>query len=100
MGMNVKITGIKENKTEEYINHSAVVRACVDAGISTLPKETIDFFNCGERPSLDVINDILEIELIEDKHYVDISGFDDDTFELHLDTLPACIRSVKIEITY
>ncbi len=42
--MSTQITGFVSPENENYKKHSKVLIACIDAGISELPKETAEYF--------------------------------------------------------
>ena len=44
MGMSTRITGFVSPENENYKKHAKVLNACIEAGISELPKETAEYF--------------------------------------------------------
>jgi hypothetical protein len=44
MGMTTRIKGFVSPENEDYKKHSKVLIACMEAGISELPKETAEYF--------------------------------------------------------
>jgi hypothetical protein len=62
MGMSTHVTGFISDKNEVYIKHANVLKACLDAGIEKLPKETAEFFD----------SEYCEKHLLEEKLEIDI----------------------------
>lgn len=44
MGMSTHVVAFVSDEDNTYQKHAAVLRACADAGISELPKETAEYF--------------------------------------------------------
>ena len=44
MGMSTRVTGFVSAENETYKKQVRVLKACIDAGISELPKETAEYF--------------------------------------------------------
>jgi len=44
MGMSTYVTGFVSPENENYKKHAKVLIACIEAGISELPKETAEYF--------------------------------------------------------
>lgn len=44
MGMSTRVCGFISSNNDTYQKHSKVLRACIDAGIEELPKETAEYF--------------------------------------------------------
>lgn len=51
MGMSTHVKGFVSTENENYKKHSKVLIACIEAGISELPKETAEYFGI-ERQSV------------------------------------------------
>ena len=62
MSVNLSYDGLKSSDTELYRKHSNVLKACIEANISKLPKETSEFFNA-THPDIYLLEEKLTIEL-------------------------------------
>ena len=62
MGMSTYVKGFVSPNNETYKKHSKVLRACIDAGISELPKETAEYFG-SEYPEEYLFEEKLEVEI-------------------------------------
>jgi hypothetical protein len=62
MGMSTNVIGIRSGNDSEYQKHSKVLRACLDAGIEKLPRETAEYF--GEKyPYEGLFEEVLEVSI-------------------------------------
>lgn len=90
MGMSTSLIGFVSPDNEDYKKHAAVLRACLDANIEELPKETAEFFN----------NAWPEEYLLEEKLKITIPyrTYDEDMqegFEIILSEIPAEVHKIR-----
>ena len=62
MGMSTHVTGFVSPENENYKKHSKVLIACIEAGISELPKETAEYFG-SEYPEKYLLEEKLEVAI-------------------------------------
>ena len=62
MGTTLRVTGFVSTENETYKKQAKVLIACVEAGISNLPKETAEYFG-SEYPEMWLLEDKLAKEI-------------------------------------
>lgn len=62
MSMSTHIKGFRSADNPEYKKHAAVLKACADANIEWLPKETAKYFGTN-RPDLCYLEESLEVDI-------------------------------------
>jgi hypothetical protein len=62
MGMSTNVKGFISDKNELYQKHAKVLKACMEAGIKLLPKETADYFG-SEYPEKYLLEEKLKIDI-------------------------------------
>lgn len=62
MGMSTHVTGFVSPENENYKKHSKVLIACIEAGISELPKETAEYFG-SKYPEKYLLEEKLEVKI-------------------------------------
>jgi hypothetical protein len=60
--MSTHVTGFIPATDSLYIKHSNVLKACIDAGIEELPRETAEYFNC-KYPEKYLFEDKLRVDI-------------------------------------
>jgi hypothetical protein len=95
MGMSTRVTGFVSSNNEEYIKHSKVLRACIDAKIGKLPKETADFFG-SEYPEEYLFDEKLEIKIKTHVYNEDMT----EGFEVILSELPKEVYKIRFSNSY
>lgn len=96
MSISTSIQAFIPDTDETYKKHKRVLLACLDAEIS-LPKETADYF--GETdPEEYLLEQKLEIELVQGKHYKDWSDDNSDGFEIELKDIPKGVTKLRFSI--
>ncbi len=95
MGMSTRIKGFISDDNETYRKHCAVLRACIDARISELPRETAEYFGC----------DSPEEYLFEEKLETDIKVHRADRdmvngWEIIVSEIPEGVYKIRFENSY
>jgi hypothetical protein len=62
MSVSISVEAYRDKNLNPYKKHAAVLRACIDAGIKYLPKETAEYFSCNE-PSEHLFDEKLSADL-------------------------------------
>jgi hypothetical protein len=90
MGMSTHVVGFRSDNDPEYKKHSKVLRACIDAGIKQLPKETADYFGYAS-PEEYLFEDALEIEIPTKKW----GDFYRQGFEIKVSEIPSGVDIIR-----
>ena len=62
MGMSTHVTGFVSPENENYKKHAKVLNACIEAGVSELPKETAEYFG-SKYPEKYLLEEKLKIKI-------------------------------------
>lgn len=95
MGMSTHVIGFRTSNDPDYKKHSKVLRACIDAGISELPKETAEYFD-SKYPEEYLFEAALEVEIPVTKYHGDMSQ----GFELKVSDIPAGVETIRFYNSY
>lgn len=90
MGMSTRITGFVSSENENYKKHSKVLIACIEAGISELPKETAEYFG-SKYPEKYLLENKLEIEIPKHKYNEDMT----EGFEIIVSEIPDDVHKIR-----
>lgn len=90
MGMSTYVTGFVSPENENYKKHSKVLLACLEAGISELPKETADFFG-SKYPEKYLLEEKLEIKIPVKEWGNDYSS----GFEIIVSEIPKEVHTIR-----
>jgi hypothetical protein len=91
MGVSTHITGFISAENDLYKKHARVLRACIDAGIEVLPKETAEYFG-SEYPEEYLFEEKLEI-------YMPVHDWTDeccDGCEIFVNEIPEGVHKIRI----
>lgn len=89
--MSTNVKGFVSPNNETYKKHCNVLRACIDAGVSELPKETAEYFG-SEHPSEYLFECKLEVEIKKHK------WSDDDMsqgYEIKISEIPEGVEVIR-----
>lgn len=95
MSMSTYVIGFVSPENEDYKKHAAVLKACVNAGVELLPKETAEFFGYKEA-ELYVLEQKLRIE-------IPVKEYEDDTrsgYELLVKDIPKECHKIRFVNSY
>lgn len=88
--MSTRITGFVSPEDKNYKKHSKVLIACIDAGISELPKETAEYFG-SKYPSKHLLEEKLEVYVPKHEYNEDmIEGF-----EIIISEIPDGVHKIR-----
>lgn len=90
MGMSTHVTGFVSPENENYKKHSKVLIACIEAGISELPKETAEYFG-SKYPEKYLLEEKLTIEIPVKKWGNDYSS----GFEIIVSEIPDGVHKIR-----
>jgi len=88
--MSTRITGFVSPENKDYKKHSKVLIACIGAGVSELPKETAEYFNC-KYPEEYLLEEKLEIKIPKHVYRDD----DIDGFEIIVSEIPEGVHKIR-----
>jgi len=95
MGMSTHVTALRSKDSAEYKKHSAVLRACIDAKIENLPKETAKFFD-SESPCEYLFSDKLELNI----NYTDYRDDMEQGIEVKVSDIPKSCKVLRFYNSY
>lgn len=75
---------------EKYKKHAKVLKACYDAGVSELPKETAEYFG-SKCPDLYLLEEKLEIEIQKHEYHGDATR----GFEIYISEIPEGVHKIR-----
>ena len=90
MGMSTRITGFVLPDNENYKKHAKVLNACIEAGISELPKETAEYFG-GKYPEQYLLEEKLEIKIPKHEYSEDMTG----GYEIIVSEIPVVVHKIR-----
>jgi len=90
MGMSTRITGFVSPENENYKKHSKVLIACIEAGISELPKETAEYFG-SKYPEEYLLEEKLEIKIPKHEYSEDMT----EGFEIIISEIPQGVHKIR-----
>ena len=100
MSMSTYIQAFVPDTDPTYLKHKKVLLACIDAGISELPKETSEYFGGYKNPEMEVLEEKLQVRLKEGTHYKE---WQDDMrvgFEIELKDIPQGVTKLRFVNSY
>jgi hypothetical protein len=83
MGMSTYVTALRNKKSKEYEKHANVLKACIEADIEKLPKETAKYFN-SDYPCKSLFEEKLELNI----NYTDFSDDGISGIEVKVSDIP------------
>lgn len=96
MGMSTHVVGFRTGNDLDYQKHSKVLRACIDAGIKKLPKETANYFG-DEYPCESLFEEVLEVN-------IPVTKWDDgdmrEGYEIKLIDIPLGVETIRFYNSY
>ena len=91
MGISTHVKGFISQEDSEYIKHSKVLKACIEAKVSNLPKETAEYFG-GDYPEEYLLEEKLEVN-IPKYHWTD--GFYSSGYEIIVSEIPKGVHKIR-----
>jgi hypothetical protein len=95
MGMSTHIIGFVSSENENYKKHAKVLNACIEAGISKLPKETAEYFG-SKYPDKYLLEEKLEIKIPKHKYFEN----DEEGFEIIISEIPDGVHKIRFVNTW
>jgi len=96
MGMSTCVKGFVSPKNETYKKHCKVLRACIDAGVSELPKETAEYFG-SKFPEEYLFEEKLEVKI---KQYGWTNNDMSDGLEIKVSEIPEGVEVIRFINSY
>lgn len=90
MGMSSKVTGFVSAEDPTYKKHVKVLRACLEAGVSNLPKETAEYFD-NEWPEEYLIEEKLKVNIPHREYRAEMQ----EGFEIDIDSIPEGVKVIR-----
>lgn len=90
MGMSTHVTGFVSPENELYKKHSKVLEACIEAGVSELPKETAEYFD-SKWPEKYLLEEKLEMKIPTHEYSDDSSQ----GFEIIVSEIPEGVHKIR-----
>ena len=95
MGMSTHIIGLRTTNDKTYQKHAKVLRACIDAGVSELPKETAEYF--GEKyPEEYLFEEVLAVKVPAEEWGEDMQ----EGFEIKVAYIPQGVETIRFYNSY
>ena len=100
MGMSTHIKAFRSTDSPEFQKHKKIANLCMASEVS-LPTETADYFNVRTNgPYPEMFDESLEVELIENTHYVRFSEDFTEGYSIAISHLPEDIATLKVYNSY
>jgi hypothetical protein len=90
MGMSTYVKGFVSPENENYKKHAKVLNACIEAGISELPKETAEYFG-SKYPEQYLLEEKLEIKIPKHEYREDMT----EVFEIIVSEIPDGVHKIR-----
>lgn len=88
--MSTRVIGFVSEENDTYKKHSKVLIACIEAGISELPKETAEYFG-SKYPEKYMLEEKLEITIPTHKYCEDMTQ----GFEVYVKEIPEGVEKIR-----
>ena len=98
MSMSTSIQAFIPDTDEAYNKHKKVLLACLEADVE-LPKKTAEYFG-SEYAEEYLLEEKLEIDLEEGKHYNEFSKDSSEGFEIELKNIPEGVTKIRFSNSY
>jgi hypothetical protein len=95
MGMSTKVIGFVSENDDMYKKHSKVLMACIEAGVSNLPKETAEYFG-SEYPGEYLLEEKLQTRIPVHEYSADMQ----DGFEVIVSEIPIGVYKIRFVNSY
>lgn len=95
MSMSTNVVGFVSTENITYQKHAKVLEACIEAGISELPKETAEFFN-SKYPEKYLLEEKLQINLPIKEYNIEYSS----GFEIIVSEIPKEVYKIRFTNSY
>ncbi len=95
MGISTSVKGFVSPNNETYKKHSKVLIACIEAGVSELPKETAEYFG-SKYPEEYLLEDKLEVPIIKHEYNEEMV----DGFEIIVSEIPKDVYMIRFTNSY
>lgn len=93
--MSTHVYAFISSDNETYEKHAKVLRACIDAGVSELPKETAEYFDC-KYPEEYLFEEKLEVEIPTYEYSADM----EEGFEIYISQIPEGVHKIRFVNSY
>ena len=95
MGMSTHVVGYRSANDPEYAKHAKVLRACIEADIKLLPKETAEYFN-SEYPEEYLFEEALEVKI----PMTEYSGDMVEGYEIKVSEITSGVETIRFYNSY
>jgi hypothetical protein len=95
MSMSTHVIGFISSDDETYRKQAKVLQACIEAGISELPKETAEYFDC-KYPEKYLFEEKLEVKIPLHEYYADCTS----GFEVYISEIPKGVDKIRFVNSY
>ena len=90
MSMSTSVIGFVSPENDKYQKHAKVLNACIEAGVSELPKETAEYFG-SKYPEKYLLEEKLEIEIIQHEYHGNAAC----GFEIYVSEIPEGVHKIR-----
>jgi hypothetical protein len=95
MGMTTYVKGFVSPENETYKKHAKVLMACIDAGVSELPKETAEYFG-SKYPEEYLLEEKLETHIPKHEYSEDMR----EGYEIIVSEIPKDVYKIRFVNSY
>lgn len=95
MGMTTRVYGFVSPEDETYKKHANVLRACIDAEVETLPKETAKYFG-SEYPEEELFEEKLKTKIPCHEYSEDMQ----EGYEVIVSEIPEGVHKIRFVNSY
>lgn len=95
MGMSTHVRAFTSPTNEDYIRHAKVLKVCLEAGLTTLPPETAEYFG-DSYVHESKLDEKLDTKIPVHKWYNDSC----DGYEVYIKDIPAGVEKIRFYNAY
>lgn len=97
MSHSIIVKGFVSPDGETYKKHAAVLKACIAAGVSELPPETAEYFDCSPREVSEyLLEEKLQCTIPTHEYNADM----EDGYEVIVSEIPADVHKIRFYVSY
>lgn len=97
MSHSIKVQGFIKPEDPQYKKHSAVLLACIEAGVSQMPPETAEYFDCSPgEVSEYLLEEKLECNIPTTEYKADM----EEGYEVKVSDIPEGVDKIRFYISW
>lgn len=97
MGHSIRVTGFVSPDNEQYKKHAAVLMACINAGVSQMPPETAEYFECSPgEVSEYLLEEKLECRVPATEYNADMT----EGYEVNVADIPEGVEKIRFIVSW